>query len=269
MTSFFFDNDVISKLAACDLLDDAVAAMGATNAQVFVLSTFKYRYGLTKNTSSKRQRREQELGKATVQRYARFQQDVGEIQQAPGDLLLLFEDVLLLFEDVIDIDSGEAGLFAAACAAPGSLVVTGDKRCLISLATSAACSDVASRLASRVMCLEQVIDQVLILKGFEYTRRRILPPLAATRFLKSCLGKQTPTKQRFADHCVCTLPICGPKRATCSRITKIRLLGINVKNFAPPEHRGFAILFGCGYNIAFACVAFLSPPSGAGGVTAE
>jgi len=38
---YLSDNDIVEKLAVCDLLDDALAAFGATRAEVLVIPTLK------------------------------------------------------------------------------------------------------------------------------------------------------------------------------------------------------------------------------------
>ncbi len=43
------DNDIIHKLAACDLLDDALTALDLDRQDVYVLPTAKHKFGVTKD----------------------------------------------------------------------------------------------------------------------------------------------------------------------------------------------------------------------------
>ncbi len=43
------DNDILLKLAICDLLDESLAELGATHAEVFVLGTARFKLGIAKN----------------------------------------------------------------------------------------------------------------------------------------------------------------------------------------------------------------------------
>ena len=42
---YLSDNDIIEKLAVCDLLDDALVSLAASRRDVFVLNTLKLRIG--------------------------------------------------------------------------------------------------------------------------------------------------------------------------------------------------------------------------------
>lgn len=179
MTPLYLDNDVISKLASCDLLDEAIESLGSEKASVHILSTFKYRFGIA--NESRRSRIENEVGKETFQRILSFQQSVCEIPVAPNDMLLLFEDVPA-------IDAGEAQLFAAAYASPSVLVVTGDKRSIRSLADAQACQPISQSLAGRVLCLEQVFKQVIETQGFEHAKRKIVPAVDCDTALRAIFG---------------------------------------------------------------------------------
>ena len=43
---YFSDNDIVEKLAICDLLDDALAAFNAKPSDVLVIPTLKHRIGI-------------------------------------------------------------------------------------------------------------------------------------------------------------------------------------------------------------------------------
>jgi hypothetical protein len=179
MTPLFLDNDAISKLASCDLLDDALASLDSTRASVQILSSFKHRFGIT--NEKRRARIEQEIGKQTFHRILEFQQNVGEIPAARNELLLMFEDLSA-------IDAGEAQLFATASELSSVIVVTGDKRSIRCLASSEACKPIAQSLEHRLLCLEQVVKQIITVRGFDYTKRKIVPAVDCDTALRAIFG---------------------------------------------------------------------------------
>lgn len=179
MTGLFLDNDVISKLASCNLLTEAVSALGCHEDSVLILRSFKHRFGMTNETL--RARRERELGVDTVARISAFQAGVAEIPPARDELILLLEDVLA-------IDPGEAQLFASASDDTNIVVVTGDKRSIRALHASVACVPIVKSLAARILCLEQVIKEAIRRFGFDYVKRRVVPGVGCDIALRAAFG---------------------------------------------------------------------------------
>lgn len=97
-------------------------------------------------------------------------------------------ELLLMFEDLPAIDAGEAELFASASENSCVLVVTGDKRSICSLASSAACEQVSQALSGRIYCLEQIVKEVIKAKGFDYSKRKIVPSLDCDTSLRAIFG---------------------------------------------------------------------------------
>lgn len=158
----FSDNDVIAKLACCDLLDEALTALGVTKADVRVLPSAAHYFRRSAKLRSR-------IGNAVADRAARFAESVTVIQSAPDPS----EYAALLAVD--GIDAGEAVLFAATKAARDWQLLTGDKNGLRALASSSSCSDVCRRLTSRVMCLEQIVVRLIDHHGFPSIKRKIVP----------------------------------------------------------------------------------------------
>ncbi len=179
MTLLFVDNDVISKLASCDLVDDALISLNSNRHSVRILSTFKHRFGLTNQT--RRSRIEQEIGLATYERILNFQISVGEIPEAPDHLLSPFEDLT-------EIDVGESQMFASASVSEDVIVVTGDKRSIRCLASSRACEKITMALKHRILCFEQVVKAIITHKGFDYTKHKIVPAVHCDTVLRVIFG---------------------------------------------------------------------------------
>lgn len=179
MTTLYLDNDVISKLASCDLLDEAIEALNSQRKSVRILSTFKHRFGIT--NARRRAQIEQEVGSVVFGRIEDFQRSVGEIPVAPHELVLAFEDLPA-------VDAGEAQLFASASTSNGVLVVTGDKRSIRCLASARECAAIARSLKHRVVCFEQVLLRVIRDRGFEHTKRKVVPAVDCDTALRAVFG---------------------------------------------------------------------------------
>ena len=80
------DNDIIYKLAACDMLDEALVVLGVTYTDVYVLPMAKYRFGITKNPAWAEAR----YGPEVVARIRNFLANVRELAVAgqPEELQL-------------------------------------------------------------------------------------------------------------------------------------------------------------------------------------
>lgn len=162
---FLSDNDIVEKLAVCDLLDDTLAAFAVTRSDVSVIPTLRHRIG-----GRARARAENRLGAEVVARLLDFLEGVQEIRDYSS------EDQALL-DDIVGIDPGEAVLLAATGVVTDYRLLTGDKRCLRTLATVPECQSIALRIQGRVLCFEQVIRRLIDHFGFDHVHSRIVPVL--------------------------------------------------------------------------------------------
>lgn len=185
--TLYLDNDVIAKLAACDLLHEALASLESKTDDVRILSTLKYRYGLT--NPQRRLKHERELGTEVLSRIESFVNSTGEIAAADPAHLQAFEDTPA-------IDAGEAQLYSSAASDAGGLAVTGDKRSITSLATALACKEIAAQLQGRVICFEQVIQKVIADSGFETIKRKIVPAVDCDTALRAAFGSGLAAEER-------------------------------------------------------------------------
>ena len=85
------DNDIIHKLAACDLLDDVLVALSLRRTDVYVLPTAKYKFRVTPRGSVQGERR---YGAEVFARIRDFLASVREINvpglsEEPNFLLVL------------------------------------------------------------------------------------------------------------------------------------------------------------------------------------
>jgi hypothetical protein len=172
------DNDIIHKLAACDLVEDALTALGLDFGDVLVLPTAKHKFGLTKNTP----KAEARYG---VEVFARIRALLEGVQEI--DIELPAKEMQLL-SDVEGIDTGEVVLFAATAYLDTAVLATGDKRSLRALALAPSCRPIALRIGPRVLCLEQIIRIVIGYFGFPQIRDKILPARSCDTSLRAVFG---------------------------------------------------------------------------------
>ena len=174
---YLSDNDIVEKLAICDLLDDALTAFDASRPDVFVVPTLKYRIGIGKA----RAKAEKRLGGDAVARILDFLSDVQEISDySPEDHQTL--------DDLVGIDPGEAILLSATGVFEDYRLLTGDKRCVRTVATDPGCQRIAQRIQGRVVCLEQIFRRLIVRFGFDYVLDKVVPVLYCDNALRTAFG---------------------------------------------------------------------------------
>lgn len=159
------DNDIIKKLALCDLLDDAIQVLGHARSEIRVLPRARYVFRIRDRASGI-----QRVGsEAAFERIRTFLESVQPLEVEPDDA-----DVQTLI-DVQNIDLGEAQLYASATRLSSFRLVTGDKRSLRSLCEDPSCRSIADRVRGHVVCLEQIFLRLLAARGFDYVAGRTEP----------------------------------------------------------------------------------------------
>ena len=103
------DNDIVKKLAICNLLDEALNTLGVSHREILVLPTARFKLGVAKNPDKARS----QLGSETFDRLKAFLDRVGVIDVAPPP------EEQQLFNDALEIDTGEAILFPRRLITPG------------------------------------------------------------------------------------------------------------------------------------------------------
>jgi hypothetical protein len=172
------DNDIIYKLAACDLLDEALVVLGVSHAAVYVLPTAKYKFGLRRPST----RLDAQYGSDMLARIHAFLANVHELEVfgPPEELQLLAE--------VDGVDTGEAVLFSATILFNQYFLATGDKNSLRVLASTPSCRAIALRLCGHVICLEQIVTCMIQHFGFAYVKDKIVPARSCDMALRAAFG---------------------------------------------------------------------------------
>ena len=182
-----FDNDIISKLAFCDLFDDALTTLGAKRDEVFVLPTA--RFVLLKPIKHPEVAKER-LGEAAYDRVRTFLESVGVLDTPPPT------EEFQIFDDLVGIDSGEAILFSATAQFPQFVLATGDKRSLRALYAEPKCKLICDRLAGKVVCFEQVVRLIIDQVDFASVLKKLVPARGCDTALRAVFGSGLDATER-------------------------------------------------------------------------
>ena len=173
------DNDIIKKLAFCDLLAEALQVLETSFGDVFVLNSARY---VLLKPIKKPETAKAKLGAAVFDRLSNFLGSVQTLNVQPS------LDEQRIFDDMLGIDTGEAILFSASALFSDFVLATSDKNSLRALASSSACQPIRQRLSNRVICFEQVILRLVNQIGFDFVRARVVPALDCDTALRAIFG---------------------------------------------------------------------------------
>lgn len=175
----FLDNDIIRKLIAFGLFEEAIALLQITKADLRVLSTTEFVF--------RRKQKKQKLHTPEVwTEIMALVESCATISETNYDLAEV--DQLEQFKD--DIHEGEATLILATRGEIDFLLLSGDKKFMKALAKIPD-KTIYNRLCGRVICLEQFVLKLIEVKGFIWVKERVLPVLPerdCDGALKACFG---------------------------------------------------------------------------------
>ncbi|MEO0458920.1 MAG: hypothetical protein AAF152_20390, partial [Cyanobacteria bacterium P01_A01_bin.114] len=180
MTVGFVDNDILLKLTAFGLFDDAIATLNLSPSDLRILPTARFVF---------RQKRAQqvsytdEVWARAINRVERYQTIGTTDARALAEL-----QKLDAFRDQIHV--GETALIAATCTAADFVLMSGDKGCLRALPQIP--SEIYGRLQGRIVCLEQLVLKLIEVLGFEAVRERIQPLADCDVTMRICFGYSEP-----------------------------------------------------------------------------
>lgn len=159
------DNDVILKLAQCDLLADLPELLGESAEQIFVLPTARFQL-VPKKTAKALAKCGNEATLARVQNFLAVASDIPAIQDT---------GLLATLGGIDKIDDGEALLFASAVELPNPMLLTGDRNALRALLANQDRSPaVAAALRERVVTFESAVLLALQKLGFAIVKQKLL-----------------------------------------------------------------------------------------------
>lgn len=157
----FADNDILIKLAGCELLIPFCEAVGVQDTEIFV--TQSARFAIPKQSRKKLTTPE------SLEQLKLFIERTGTIQQAHQETEIL--DRLI---ETPNIDGGEAFLILSAYNTPETKLATGDKRCLSALLNTPSLIDIANGLGGRVYTLETALLILISRLGFDFVNHQVV-----------------------------------------------------------------------------------------------
>ncbi len=158
----FSDTDILLKLGALDLFEEALDVLGVSRQEIRVLPEAKH------YLRKRRTKLIEQYGDEGVQRALAFAESVAAFEHAPN----AGEQELLLGAG---LDVGEAGLFAATASVAAYTVLTGDKRAMRDLSNSLSCKKIHARHHGKVLCLEALLLRILDRYEFQGILSKVVP----------------------------------------------------------------------------------------------
>lgn len=158
------DNDLVLKLAQCDLFDYFASMLPSEGCPIYLTEAAPYQ--LVKNRVKALERCGNQETLSRLDGFLKTTQTLPAIR----DL-----HVLSSLSDISGIDAGEQLLFAAMCEHDDALLFTGDKRSLVALTDCRSeLPDVYASMQSRVVTFESILLLALRDLGFPVLKQKLL-----------------------------------------------------------------------------------------------
>lgn len=177
------DNDALIKLAHWRLLDRLATTFDAPWEEIGVLASIGFR-------AHKRD--------AKLFRSNEIAEELAICLTHAGSLDVQDAAIFGRLQEIVGLDAGEVELIAACVAAPGSILITGDKRALEALAQTEL-EDVAVHLAGRVLCVEQLLVMMADGDSPASIIAAVVPFRDIDRAVGCVIGANGCTDQNFRD----------------------------------------------------------------------
>lgn len=191
------DNDVILKLAQCDLLKHLPEILNENEHDIFVSPTARFQLLSPRKPEKACERCGSELV------YKNLTDFLGRVREiAP----VHNEELFQILGTVPRIDIGEQQLLASCMENPGSLFMTGDKRCLQAVMDNQAIiATVHSRLMDSVVTFESALLLSVRMLGFDAVYQQLLTNPKPDSVLKLAMRST-----QHDDLCGCLLSFTRP-----------------------------------------------------------
>lgn len=186
---YCIDNDILKKLATFDLFSETISLFDASNEQINILETAKYKF---KNDWKKFQ--EGRL-RNPEDKFVNYERIIELTEQLPQIFATEITDTDLFeqLSKIEGIDQGEAILTSYVTQVLQkeegfqALIFTGDKTFLRALA-KVDLPVIQVNFAHRFWCLEQLIHKDIDYYGFEPTCAKIVPVLECDKAIQAVFG---------------------------------------------------------------------------------
>ncbi len=180
MSIGFVDNDILLKLTAFQLFEEALTVLNLSPLDLRVVPTAKFVF---------RRKRDQQVTYPDAV-WATAIERVGSYQSANTTDARVLAEVQRLEKIRNQIHVGETALIAATCTEADFLLLSGDKTCFKALPQAPA--EIYGRLCGRVVCLEQVVLKLIHVFGFDVVKGRVLPLAYCDAVIRICFGYSEP-----------------------------------------------------------------------------
>ena len=181
------DNDIILKLASCDLLAEAAEVFGITLFDFYVLPSARFKL-LNPKKPNRAKVKLQQVEYARLEQFFKVAKNINLVPNPEVFAALTGHD---------GIDEGESLLFSALGQLTDSLLATGDKRSLIELQNTSGVPLTALRnqVRQRTFCFEQIVMRIIQNVDFNTCLSKIVPARNCDTALRFIFSKEYSTTQ--------------------------------------------------------------------------
>jgi hypothetical protein len=175
------DNDIALKLARLELLKEACQLLGLNPSNTKRLAALPF---VAKKVLKGKQ--------DTLKRVLEFCDSYKAISKGDDP------EVLAQISASPKIEAGEARLFAIAANDKDIVVLTGDKRSILALASDPKLKAIARKLEGRIEILETIMIRLIAAKTFDFVRQQVLKVLDVDTILALAFDTQESDRE---GHC--------------------------------------------------------------------
>jgi hypothetical protein len=172
------DNDAALKIACYSLVEQMLTAITKDGSLAAILGVGKFviqgRLAKADNIADRQQ---------AAQAFERFLEAASLVEPDEAELAVAAELEAEANKLNLELDGGESQLLAILVNRSCRLLITGDKRAIIAMASIG-----LSQTAGRVACLEQLMSQIVRLVGETLVRERVCAEPRIDRALTICCG---------------------------------------------------------------------------------
>jgi hypothetical protein len=167
------DTDFVIIFSAFDLLREMTVSLGSSRPHCRVIKTESTR--LVRNHRLRKFHLE-----STIERAIEFTREMS----APE----FDNDEFDILQSIPDVDPGEAILFAATKSANSYFLLTNDKKSLRAIASSQLSAAITARMSGRVVCVAQVVLDLINTHGYDHIRNKVAPACKCDEAMREAFG---------------------------------------------------------------------------------
>ncbi len=194
MTIGLIDNDILLKLTAFQIRDEAIDLLGLSINTLRVLSTAQFVFPDWQKKQQIQPDKYQGYTDTIWEEAILFCQRCQPLN--PLNSISdpsIFNEIQQLMPFREEINEGETELILATAYIGDFVILTGDKKCLQALPRIPL--SIYARLQGRMVCLEQIILKLIERLGFDQVQSLIQPAIQCDRSIRICFGYSQPAPE--------------------------------------------------------------------------